>query len=208
MFIILKTAYAIFRKRKMQSLLIGIVMMLISTMLFMGLSMINQSSPFNTMFERANAAESLMILSKDNYDIQDTVNWWEDRDEVKETISYESFMIDGVYQLNDDIETELFLFTEYVEDSNLDLLYKDGEILGKIPTGNEMLINYNFAKNRDIEVGEIISFEYEGAIHEFRVSGMIVDPQFSTPFINPNRCFIAQVILQKTELKMIRLLYL
>lgn len=191
MYIILKTAYAIIRKRKIQSILIGIVMMLISTMLFMGLSMVNQTSPFNTMFERANATESLLILSKENKNIPETIGWWEEREEVKEVISYETFMIDGAYDLNGEIEKELFLFTEYIEDSGLDLLYETEDSLGDIPTGNEMLINYNFAKNRDIEIGDSISFKYEDEIYEFKVSGMIVDPQFSTPFVNPNRCFIA-----------------
>lgn len=63
MFVTLKTALAAIKKRKMQSLLISIIMMLISVLLYTGISMINQTSPFNTMFERANATESMLIIS-------------------------------------------------------------------------------------------------------------------------------------------------
>jgi len=191
MFIILKTAFAVIRKRKAQYILIGIVMMLISTMLFMGLSMINQSSPFKTMFERANAADSLLILSKEGNDIKETVDWWEDREEVKDTMSYETFMINGAFIVNEKTETEKLFLTEYVKDSELDLLYKDEKTLGKMPMDNEILINYNFTKNRGLEIGDTISFNFEEGVHEFEVSGLVVDPQFSNPFISPSRCFIA-----------------
>lgn len=197
MFIILKTAFSVFRRRKVQSLLIGIVMMLISTMLFMGLSMVNQTSPFQTMFDRANATESLILLPKDGNDIKESLDWWKSREEVKEVIYYESFMINGTFELNDKTETEPLLFTEYITDSKLDFLYEDEKTLSKVPTGNEILINYNFASNRDIEIGDIISFRYEEEIHSFEVSGMVVDPHFSTPFINPNRCFIAPGYFQE-----------
>jgi len=73
MFIILKTALAVIRKRKTQSLLIGIIMMFFSTFLFIGISMANQTNPFNTMFNRTNAGESLLILSKEGNDIKETI---------------------------------------------------------------------------------------------------------------------------------------
>lgn len=201
MFIILKSALAVFRKRKVQSILIAIIMILISTMLFIGISMVNQTSPFKTMFERANAAESLLIISKDGNDIKETINWWEDREEVKDTISYESFMINGKYELDESTETEMLFLTEYIKDSELDLLYKDGQTLSKIPKGNEMLINYNFAKNRNLGIGDTIEFRFDEEVSEFKVSGFIVDPHFSNAFINPNRCFIAPGYFEENDIQ-------
>lgn len=201
MFVILKTALAVFRKRKVQSILIAIIMMLISTMLFMGLSMVNQTSPFNTMFERANASESLLIISKDGNDIEETINWWEDREEVKDTMAYEAFMINGKYDLNETTETEMLFLTEYIKDSELDLLYTDGQTLSKMPVGNEMLINYNFAKNRNLEIGDTIEFRFNEEICDLEISGFIVDPHFSNAFINPNRCFIAPGYFEQNDIE-------
>lgn len=201
MFIILKSALAVFRKRKVQSILIAIIMMLISTMLFIGISMVNQSSPFKTMFERANASESLLIISKDGNDIKETINWWKDREEVKDTLVYESFMINGKYELDESTETEMLLLTEYVMDSELDLLYKDGQTLSKMPVGNEMLINYNFAKNRKLGLGDTIEFRFDEEVSEFKVSGFVVDPHFSNAFINPNRCFIAPGYFEENDIQ-------
>lgn len=191
MYVIFKTAFATIKRRKAQSILISIIMILISLLLYTGISMINQTSPFNTMFERANATESILILPSEGNNIQETTKWWQDRKEVKDTITYESSMINGEFELNGNTETELMLLTEYIVDSKLDLLYEDEKNLAEIPVGNNMLINYNFAKGRDLEIGDTINFRYGNEVYVFQVSGFVVDPHFSNAFISPNRCFIS-----------------
>lgn len=200
MFVTFKTALAAIKKRKVQSLLISIIMMLISVLLYTGISMVNQISPFNTMFERANGTESMLILSIDGNDIEETTKWWQDRKEVKDTITYKSSMINGEFELKGNTETELMLLTEYIKGSELDLLYEDGKTLAEIPVGNNMLINYNFAKNRDLEIGDTISFRYENEVYVFQVSGFVVDPHFSNAFINPSRCFIAPDFFKENDI--------
>ncbi len=201
MFIAIKTALASLKKKKVQNILIGIIIMLISTLLYIGIAMVTQSAPFETMFERANASESLLIITEDNNDIGEIIRWWEDRKEVKETLLYEASMINGEFELNGNTETETLFLTEYIIGSDIDLLYEDDKTLSETPMGNQVLINYNFAKNRNLNIGDTISFRYENAVFEFDVAGYVVDPHFSNPFINPNRCFVAPKFFEENNIK-------
>jgi len=185
-----KTGWAMMKKKKGQSILIGIIIMLMATLLYTGISMVGQVSPAKVMFERANAAENVLVLNKEIDDVDQTIAWWHNRDEVSDTISYESLMINAEYKIADKLESELTLITEYVTDSNVDILYETGTTLSKAPKGNEILVNYNFARNRKLDIGDKLSFTFNGSTYNFVVSGFVVDPHFSNAFLSANRCFV------------------
>ncbi|MDA3846904.1 MAG: FtsX-like permease family protein [Vallitaleaceae bacterium] len=198
--IILKTGLAMLKRKKGQSVLIGIIIMLMATLLYTGIAMINQSSPAEIMFKRANATENVLILNKDTDDVEATTAWWENRDEVSDTILYEALMINADYTLDGKIESELSLITEYRDDSDLDILYKTGTLVSEAPSGNEILLNYNFARNRNLEKGENFSFTFNDVKYDFTISGFVVDPHFSNAFISVNRCFVEPGFFEKNNM--------
>lgn len=189
---IFKSAWAMARRKKLQNLLIGLIMMLIATLLFIGLSMSHQSNTFEVMFDRARASQSLVILSKSANDVDRSAAWWEARDEVAATIQYDALMMNVEYMLDGNKESELVMLTAFIPDSEIDRMYETPDRLAVQPTGNEVLLNYNYAKGRSLDRGDTLHFSYKGHDYALTVAGFLVDPQFSNPFVTPSRGFVSE----------------
>src|SRR6056297_2331636 len=123
MYVTIKTSLAMIKRNKVQGILIGTIIMLTTTLLYIGISMLNQSNPSKVMFDRAKATENILILNKETDDIDSSKRWWNARNEVEGTVIYESYMINCEYMMGDEVESEMVLLTEYIEDSEFDLLY-------------------------------------------------------------------------------------
>ena len=188
--VIFKTTYAMMKRKKMQSILVGIIIMLISTLLYVGISISNQTNLATVMFERANATESLMIVRDKKSDIDKIITWWKERDEVEDIITYKVLNTNVHYDVEGKEVSDQVAITEYIENSKVDLLYETDKILSQTPVDNEILINYKFAKIRSLELGDIIRFVYDNKEYEFTVAGFIVDAQVSSAFMSFNRCYV------------------
>lgn len=195
--IILKTSWSMIKRKKIQSILIGIIITLIAMLLYIGVSIMNLSSPSTSMFERANATENLLIINKETDRFEDTIDWWSNQKEVAGLSSYEGLMVNVEYSLGESVESELLMITEFEADSEYDLMYETQDTLAKAPKGNEILINYNFAKSRDLIIGDSLTFKNDNKTFTFIVSGFLVDPQFSSPFITVDRCFVEKGFFEK-----------
>jgi len=188
MFIPMKLAVAMVKKKKMQSLLIGIILILISSLVYVGTSVINHTDGFETMFERAYGAEDTLILLENN-PVDEIASWWNQQEMVKDIKLYKSHLESISYaSLNQMFSTDVFI-TEYVA-GDIDQLYKNDREVVLPPSGNEMYLNYNFAAANGIKLGDLITFDYMDTEHSFEVTELIVDPQYSSPLIATDRCFI------------------
>ena len=191
MFIEAKSAIAIAKRKKGQSILIGIVIMLISALLYIGISMIGQSKPFETMYERSNAAETLIVLDNSSLKDDKIINWYNSRDEVEEAFIYKSSIIDCEYEVNNEKQVSMVFATEFLADNEYDLLYTDNETIATAPKNNEVIINFNFAKAHGFEIGDSIELKFGNKSFDLEIVDFAVDPQFSTPFMSPIRCFVS-----------------
>ncbi len=201
MFVELKTAWLMLRRRKVQSSLIGVIVMLMTILLYIGLAIIGQPDSTGLMFERGNATDSLILLDNNaSLDMKESVEWWLAQDEVEGTIIYDVHMANLEYENNGKIETELSFITPFVNDSDYDLMYKTENIRSIAPKGNELLMNYNFAKSRNIAIGDTWSYNHEGESIDFIVKDFLVDPQFSTPFLSPNRFFVRENFFEEMNI--------
>ncbi len=170
MFVELKTAWLMLRRRKVQSSLIGVIVMLMTILLYIGLAIIGQPDSTGLMFERGNATDSLILLDNNaSLDMKESVDWWSAQEEVEGTIVYDVHMANLEYENNGKIETELSFITPFVNDSDYDLMYKTENIRSIAPQGNELLMNYNFAKSRNIAIGDTWSYTHEGESIDFIV---------------------------------------
>jgi len=184
----MKLAVAMVKKKKMQSLLIGIILILISSLVYVGTSVINHTDGFETMFERAYGAEDTLILLENN-PVDEIASWWNQQEMVKDIKLYKSHLESISYaSLNQMFSTDVFI-TEYVA-GDIDQLYKNDREVVLPPSGNEMYLNYNFAAANGIKLGDLITFDYMDTEHSFEVTELIVDPQYSSPLIATDRCFI------------------
>ncbi|MEX1378115.1 MAG: FtsX-like permease family protein [Eubacteriales bacterium] len=192
MYITFKSALALMRNKKVQNLLIGIIIFLVSALLYLGVSMVSQNSPFGEMAQRANAAETLIVLQKNKTANQNLIDWYDQREEVEGMLLYQTDIFNCKFGNMSDEESGLMFVTEYNNSGNYDLLYVDEDTQAKPPADGEVLINFNYAKNRDIKIGDTITILANGNEIDMKVSALVVDTQFSTPFLTPSRCFVPQ----------------
>lgn len=190
MYVSIRTAFAMMKRKKAQTFLISIILLLVSTLLYIGLSMLDQTSSFEEMFTRANATESIYILSSEGNDIEKSKVFWENQNQVSGTSFQNIHMTNIEYGLNGKDEKEIVLIAEFQKDTDLDQLYINATEMATAPTGNQVLLNYNFAKTRNLEIGDLIDFTYEGRKHTLVIQNLIVDPHFSNPMSN-DRGFVA-----------------
>jgi len=178
------------RKRITQNILIGIIIMMVSSLMYIGISIVSQAAPFQEMYHWANAAENMLLMTKIDDEIQRTVNWYENRTEVEQVISYETDMVNIEYENNDKSITEMILLTQYLNNNDVDILYSDSKTIARAPKGNEIIVSHNFAKGRNLEIGDTLRYKYKEQEFELIISSIVVDPQFSTVFMTPSRCFV------------------
>lgn len=191
MFVELKSAIAIAKNKKGQSVLIGIVIMLISALLYIGISMMVQTNPFETMYERSNAAETMIVLDKSSLQDNTIIDWYKNRDEVKDVFLYKTSIIDCEYEVDDETQVSMVFATEFLVDNEYDLLYTDSETIASAPQDDDVIINYNFAKSYGFEIGDNIKLKFNNKSVDLEIVNIAVDPQFSTPFMTPIRVFVS-----------------
>lgn len=190
MYIAIKSALASIRRKKAQSFLIGIIIVLVSGLLYIGVSMISQSNPFDEMAERANATETLIIMSKEDNSVNELTDWYLARDEVEGLLKYQTDILTCKYNGEEEEKSINLFVTEFHNNVEYDLLFVDGEKITEPPKNDEVLLNYNFAKNQELEVGDKLWIVANNSEVEVTVSALVVDSHFSTPFLSPNRCFV------------------
>ncbi|MBS4537365.1 FtsX-like permease family protein [Clostridium sp. D2Q-11] len=196
----LKSAIAMLRRKKMQSFLIGLIIMLTSLLIYIGLSLINQTAPFDEMYSRANASESLLYLDSSVSDVDDIKRWVEDYNTVKSVSEFSSYDVNVEYMKDDEKVNNTILLTEFIEDSKQDIVYIDENEIATEPNGNEIYIPNNFASNNEIEVGDTLKVNLDNNIYELIVAKLVVDPQFNNGFMSPFRCFVAEDFFEEKNI--------
>ena len=198
--ITMKMAWAMFKRKILQNILTGIIMLLMAVMLYIGLSAAGQSSPYDTMFERANASHGLYILSTQINDIEKSKAFFEEKTGVSGVLSQKVHMTNIDYMMKGKTETETVFLAEFKPNAEIDILYVTDQQGAEVPSENEILVNYNFAKARDLKKGDIITLHYEDKSFSFVIKDFVVDPQFSNAFITPNRCFLAPDFFEMNDI--------
>lgn len=99
MLVTMKMSWAMFKRKKVQNILIGLILLLTATLLYVGLSVASQSSPYQKMFKRANASHSLYLLSAQANDINRSREFFENHDEVSDVQFQRALMTNMDYTL-------------------------------------------------------------------------------------------------------------
>lgn len=185
-----KLTIALLKKRIVQNTLVGLILLLITTLLYVALSIVNQSSSFDEMFSRANAVHDLLLLDKSVNDANRHAEWWLDQEDVEDVVAYETYMINANYRVGEEEISETVFLTEY-QDIDVDQLYRTETEKVSPPTDKEVIVNRYFARSRNLSIGDEIQINIDGLNHIFTIKDLVVDPQFSNPFLSPNRLYVA-----------------
>lgn len=195
-----KSAITRMKKKKGQTLLVLIMFMLITMLVYLGLTLGNQTEVIQKMNSRANASSAIMFVDdmsmKSEYGL-----WAEEQAEIEASIQYLTYATSIEYIKDDEKSSELVFLTEFVNESPYDRLFETETTEVKAPRENEIVVSYESAKRNGFEIGQVITFTYDEEEFEFVISGFAVDPQFSSPMISPDRYFISEGFYEDNGIK-------
>lgn len=197
MFVLIKTAYCMLKKRKIQSILIGLMLMLTTMLLYTGIGIITTDSPYDQMFERAKASHTLLETDEGLYDTNTLVSWWQAQSEVENVNLFPTALVVGPIKIKGRLENESFKVSEFTQGSSFDLLYgENNKPCTEISTG-EIWINTDTANDFDIHIGDILSLPNATKTIDFIVTHIIVDPIYSSGMFSPSKVWVSEGTLEK-----------
>lgn len=191
MIIGLKSALAMLRRKKMQSFLIGLTIMLTTLLIYIGLALMNQKTPFDKMYQRANGSENLIFLDSSVNNVNDIKNWLENYETVESVIKFSAYDSNVEFIRDNEKVSNNLLVTEFIEDSKQDIIYINEKEKVTSPKEGEIYITYNFANTNALKIGDTLNVQVQGQTYELTIAKLVVDPQFNNGFFNPFRCFVA-----------------
>ena len=183
------------RKRKLQNLLIGIILFLSSVMLSTSISLISGiNSPFDKMYEQLKTSHFLLYLDTDVYNPEALAQWWRDQSEVEAVETYNSFNISGFYYEETMIEIASYITERPNYEMNLDHLSFISSVYGKniplTPEAGKCWISGFIAESYGIEINDTIGLPLEQGMRELSVAAIVVDPQYNSSFGDGVRIWI------------------
>ncbi|MFJ7182552.1 ABC transporter permease [Lysinibacillus xylanilyticus] len=189
---ILTLCFAHIKKRKIQNVLLAILIMLSTLLLATSVTIImNTSNLFEKTHHDSNGAHQILTMGKDIHNPITVNNWWQEQQGVSASnlIPYRklsSFKVHGIEPPN------LYPFmmntpkTPFVIDQ---LLFSEGENQD-YPTKGTIWIPTSMASTSNISLGDAIEFNTGEKAFTLNVSGIVVDLPYGGPFTNTARIWM------------------
>ncbi|MBU1142390.1 MAG: ABC transporter permease [Firmicutes bacterium] len=186
-------AWSNIKKRKAQSLLV-ILTMMVSIVLF-GTSigiLQNQNDPFEQMFENQKGSQVVLDFDQRHADLNTFVLWWKSQDEIVDVITYPYMMISDSMIHNGSTRSmgSVMLTERVVHDYQTDILTFVQGNDKEYPDEDEIFIPTGYAYNWNIELNDQLEISFNGIPKTFIVAGIVVDPQYSATLTSPSRLWI------------------
>lgn len=177
------------KKRKIQNLLIGIIIassaLLLSTSIGIMLSM---NKPIDTMFADAKSSHDMAIFSTKNYDADKLRKWWDSQGEVDKTQLYKHLSLGPDIKVNGKKLSNKYFFLCELPENKGDIdnfkMVQGNET--KYPGSNEVWVNTGFANLNKIKLGDTLSINGKG----YKISGILVDTQCSSIMMGIERFWV------------------
>lgn len=187
------------KKRKMQNILIGMIIALAAIMFTTAISISTSvKAPFERMYTSLNASQVQIANMDGVFDTKTITRWWEKVEGVTvQTFDYH-YSADRIVYKGEEISDGEIFFTER-PDKVLDqdkLAIINGE-KKNCPTEGEVWVCISFADKHRIKVGDFLEVSARNGLKNMRVSAIVADPQFGSPSMGPVRVWVAPDELQK-----------
>lgn len=189
---ILTLCFAHIKKRKIQNVLLAIIIMLSTLLLATSVTILmNTNNIFEKTHHDSNGAHQILTMGKDIHNPKTVNNWWQGQQGVSASnlIPYRNlsgFTANGVETPN------LYLFmmntpkTPFVVDR---LLFSEGENQD-YPTEGTIWIPTSMATTSNISLGDTIEFNTGERAFSLSVSGIVVDLPYGGPFTGNARIWM------------------
>ncbi len=183
------------RKRKAQSILIGLTLMMASLLLATAIGMLEGSrDPVSQMFEEQQGSHITMMMPEPVYNTDDIVAWWESRSEVEGVEHFPYYMVEDDFIHNGKKQSMGgIMFTQHPTKSLLQdqLRIAEGEVK-EYPGKGELWVPTGYAYNWGLKIGDTLEVSFDGGYRQFTIGAIVVDPQFSPGIMNPVRAWVAE----------------
>lgn len=196
---ILIIALANIRKRKVQTLLIALTILMTVALFSTAIGILtNLKSPFVEMFDNLHGSHVVMELDEQYHSKEDVNDWWSSNSEVYGVEFYPYKTIsDNVTHNGLPKSIGSYMMTERENKAyNIDkLMFVEGsEKLA--PDNNEIWVPTGYAYAWDINVNDTLIITLNEIQVTFIVSAIVVDPQYSASMMNPVRLWINEGTLE------------
>jgi putative ABC transport system permease protein len=187
-------AWANIRRERLRTLLL-LVTIALATLLFITSlgSLAGIQAPVEAMLARQNASHALINFDSRVYRPAEIVEWWRSQEAVESlTPLLPSLITAGRPVFKGQPFGDSLRLTERPgkEMSQDKLAFIEGEP-GTHPAPGEIWLPSSTAKSGGIHVGDILEIATDQGARPFTVSGIVVDPHYSSGFVNPTRAWIA-----------------
>lgn len=185
-------------KRKIQNLLIGIIVASSALLLSTGIGvMLSMNKPIDKMFAEAKSSHDVFIFNQKYYDSVKIENWWKSQPEVDGVQIYNQLTLGPDIKVNGSKLTNAYNFLSEVPENKGDIdnfkMLQGNET--KSPGENEVWVNTGFADMYKVKPGDTLSI----GDRNYKISGILVDTQFSSLMMGTQRFWVKQGELQKYQ---------
>lgn len=187
---VLVMAAANIRKRKVQSVLILITILMASLLLATAIGILgNLNRPFQKMFAAQNASHLTLQTSRQAINLDQSLLWWQAQGDVEAVQVFPYFFMNeqvvhnGKQQAMGSLIMAAHPGTALIQDK---LVVVQGEKKAA-PKANELWVPTGYAFAWGISPGDVLEIPVNGETKVFTVTAIIVDPQYSMSMMNPIR---------------------
>lgn len=179
------------KKRKLQNLLIGIIIASSAMLLSTGIGiMLSMNKPIDNMFAEAKSSHDIIVFNDKSYDKNKIQDWWESQPEVDKTQLYNQLTLGPDIKVNGIKLTNQVNFLSEVPDNKGDIdnfKIVEGNKT-KSPASGEVWINSGFANLNKVKIGDTLSISGRN----YKITGIVVDTQFSSLMMGTERFFVKE----------------
>ncbi|MFW6016128.1 MAG: FtsX-like permease family protein [bacterium] len=199
MYISIKTALAMIKKRKGQSFVIGLIICLTSILLYTGISLINTNEPFEEMYERAKGSHNFIFASEQVHNYDKIIDWWQEQSNVENVNLVESIDVKIDTSKNNQSQLSDMQLAEYNPNANYDIIYNTDIKRPRQLKENEIYINTAFATQNNIKKNDLLKVHIGEKVLNLKVADIVVDPQYSS-ILSMSRCWVTKGFLNNYDL--------
>lgn len=201
MLVSLKTAVAMIKRRKAQSFSIGIILSLTTLLLFVGISLLQSSEPFEDMYERAKGSHTFLVVNNSLHNVEKITDWWERQSNVENVqVIKQSKDVKIAVHKEGQREMDYFFFAEYDPNAKYDLIFTNNNEKPRPLGKSEIYINPVFAKVYKVEKDDELEVLINNKIEILTVADIVVDPQYSS-MLSYSRNWVAEGFLDDYQIE-------
>ncbi len=189
---VLKVCFANIKRKKTQKILIAITILLASLVFSLGAAILTMiDKPFENMYKELKASHTLLFFDTAYNNNKDIAGFWNSQKGVESTlIAPANFMQGNAYHNDKKVDISFFIAEVTEGNKRQDILkVVEGEKKSS-PEQYEVWIPTTFANENKVNLGDIIELPTLEGSKDYKVTAIVIDPQYSAPQHNPVRVWV------------------